>query len=76
MTNFYELKLRKKKFAHLLVLIANFKTKSDFACSDGDDEFVSESYQASSKDIKEANASMKRLGVKGKTFQAVKKQVC
>ena len=40
-----------------------------FPCSDGEDEFVSESYQASSKDIKEANASMKRLGVKGETFQ-------
>ena len=51
----------------------NFKTKTDFASSDGDDEFVSESYQASSKDIKEANASMKRLGVKGKTFQAATK---
>ena len=49
------------------------ETKTDFASSDGDDEFVSESYQASSKDIKEANASMKRLGVKGKTFQAATK---
>jgi len=38
----------------------------DNSGNDGDDEFVSESYQASSKDIKEANASMKRLGVKGK----------
>jgi len=37
----------------------------DNSGNDGDDEFVSESYQASSKDIKEANASMKRLGVKG-----------
>jgi hypothetical protein len=32
---------------------------------DHDDEFVSESYQASSQDIDEANASMKRLGVGG-----------
>ena len=35
-------------------------------CSpDHDDEFVSESYQASTEDINEANASMKRLGVTG-----------
>merc|ERR1712203_47441 len=32
---------------------------------DHDDEFVSESYQASTEDINEANASMKRLGVTG-----------
>merc|ERR1711997_332165 len=32
---------------------------------DHDDEFVSESYQASTDDINEANASMKRLGVVG-----------
>jgi len=32
---------------------------------DHDDEFVSESYQASTDDINEANASMKRLGVIG-----------
>jgi len=31
-----------------------------------DDEFVSDSYQASSADIDEVNASMKTLGVKGK----------
>ena len=30
-----------------------------------DDEFVSDSYQASSADIDEVNASMKTLGVKG-----------
>ena len=33
-----------------------------------DDEFVSDSYQASSADIDEVNASMKTLGVKGKFF--------
>jgi len=32
---------------------------------DHDDEFVSESYQASTEEINEANASMKRLGVTG-----------
>ena len=36
--------------------------------ADADDEFVSESYQASTDDINEANASMKRLGVIGKYF--------
>ena len=33
-----------------------------------DDEFVSDSYQASSADIDEVNASMKTLGVKGTIF--------
>ena len=33
-----------------------------------DDEFVSDSYQASSADIDEVNASMKTLGVKGTFF--------
>ena len=33
---------------------------------DHDDEFVSESYHASTEEINEANASMKRLGVTGK----------
>ena len=37
-----------------------------FSSPDHDDEFVSESYQASTEDINEANASMKRLGVTGK----------
>ena len=32
---------------------------------DHDDEFVSESYQASTEDINEVNASMKKLGVSG-----------
>lgn len=35
------------------------------ASADPDDEFVSDSYQASSKDIDEVNESMKRLGVGG-----------
>ena len=39
-----------------------------FFSPDHDDEFVSESYQASTEDINEANASMKRLGVTGKKF--------
>ena len=40
-----------------------------FFSPDHDDEFVSESYQASTEDINEANASMKRLGVTGKKFK-------
>ena len=40
-----------------------------FFSPDHDDEFVSESYQASTEDINEANASMKRLGVTGKKFE-------
>ena len=40
-----------------------------FSSPDHDDEFVSESYQASTEDINEANASMKRLGVTGKKFK-------
>ena len=34
--------------------------------NDNDDEFVSESYQASTSDVDEANEAMKKLGVVGK----------
>lgn len=46
--------------------INNEEDVNNIPSQDHDDEFVSDSYQASSADIDEVNASMKKLGVKGK----------
>ena len=37
-----------------------------FFSTDADDEFISDAFQASSKDLDEVNENMKRLGVKSK----------
>lgn len=45
--------------------MTNDEDMNNIPSLDHDDEFVSDSYQASSADIDEVNASMKTLGVKG-----------
>jgi len=39
-----------------------------YCTTDPDDEFISDAFQASSKDLDEVNENMKRLGVKSKNL--------